>query len=254
MYISYVIRVNDISKNQIPLSEIVATLRDAYLPDKLIIGYHICAPKPHFHVHMHSELDQNLPKFKQNRSRIVEKLRCDDKYSISSRIYDDSDVIDPYQFFGYALKEYYYHDSYMYTYEEESLNIYNIPSIGFPQSVIEDLAKSATYTFKVAKRALDIKQERINAYSKITADLYEFLDDNRSEWFVEPIGKHNLDGVAPWRKMYHNLGTIICSWYLEKNEVPPDKTSETVLHYMILNKLLKAQNIWDIKNKYKVYI
>lgn len=252
MYISYVIRSN--SKSHIPLKEIVATLKDAYDPDKLIIGYHIIAPKPHFHIHMHSNLDSSLPKFKQNRSRIVEKLRDDDKYSISSRIIDDPDVIDPYQFFGYALKEYYYHDSYMYIYEEESLNIYDIPSIGFTQREIEDLAKSATYTFKVAKRALDIKQERINAYSKITADLYEFLDASRNEWFIEPIGKHNLDGIAPWRKMYHNLGTMICHWYLGKNEVPPDKISETVLHYMIINKLLKAQNVWDIKNKYRVHI
>jgi hypothetical protein len=252
MYISYVIRSN--SKSHIPLTEIVATFKDAYEPDKLIIGYHIVAPKPHFHIHMHSNLDSLLPKFKQNRSRIVEKLRDDEKYSISSRIIDDSDVIEPDQFFGYALKEYYYHDTYMYQYEDESLNIYDIPSIGFPQCKIEELAKSATYTFKVAKRALDIKQERINAYSKVTADLYEFLDASRNEWFIEPVGKHNLDGIAPWRKMYHNLGTMICHWYLGKNEVPPDKISETVLHYMIINKLLKAQNIWDIKNKYRVHI
>ena len=233
----------------------------------MTLGQHMNTRTNHWHVHMYSEENPDDPKYGKNRSRIVKNFMED----ITSRVTQDVLMIDSKSFFSYPLKEY-----------TTSALDPEIPAahqrkrilpdfvvnncIGYDPLQLEQMRSNAHYAYQIAARLAAEKQDRINKYSAATTDVYEHLDASCNIQTQCPIREQYknetsfLAAVAVWnsapnyRKLYHIIGTEVCQYYLNKSEVPPDKTADLVLQYMIIKKLLKADQLWQIKNKYKVNI
>lgn len=275
LYISYVIRIPAGKEHRVS-TEILKHLVEIYEPIKLTCGVHKNTTTPHYHIHLLSDADPGDPKFGKNRSRLVRQF----DESITSRIISKTNMIDDKSFFSYPLKEYdqpNYRLRHSMPVEEHPPDSNPLPDdilnhctkigkLKYSQVMIESMRSNANFAYKIAHRMSVEKQERIKKYSAATADLYEHLDvscniqtkppkveDFKSETaFIAAVAQWNSS--PNYKKLYHTIGTQVCQYYLNKEEVPPDKTADQVLHYMIIKKLLKADQLWQIKNKYKVNI
>lgn len=265
MYVSYVIRTP--ASNPEYLNEkLLEHLVKVYKPSKLSLGQHMNTQRNHWHVHMLSPHSEDDPKFGKNRSRIVKGFKED----IVSKVQHKVLMVDEDAFMSYPLKEYTDNPGHVCWTPMRTRRI--LPDfvlnncIGYDPLKINQMRSNANYAYNIATRMASQKEERMNKYSAAVADVYEHLDASCNIQTKPPKiedFKHESEfiaAVALWnqspnyKKLYHVIGIEVCQYYLNKQEVPPDKTADLVLQYMIIKKLLKADQLWQIKNKYKVNI